>query len=87
MAVEFDDDDEDVPQQALAGNKKDPMQAVKALMGTARTKLDAMRAQLDANSEKVQLLKSEFKTLKRQNAHLTKQQQGSLQELESGLGK
>mmetsp|Transcript_17635 Transcript_17635/g.44019 ORF Transcript_17635/g.44019 Transcript_17635/m.44019 type:complete len:88 (-) Transcript_17635:251-514(-) len=83
--VEFDEDDEPVPVKDNGKKGKDPTQAIKALMQTARTKLETTKSQLDANSEKVQLLKSEFKTLKRQNLHLAKQQQGAIQELEAGL--
>ncbi|CAD7958726.1 unnamed protein product [Amoebophrya sp. A120] len=87
--VEFDDSEEEgnSPGAGAAGKKggKDPTQAVKDLMKLARGKLDNTKKQLDANSDKVQLLKSEFKTLKRQNVHLAKQQQGAIQELEAGL--
>eukprot|EP00746_Dinoflagellata_sp_MGD_P070763 gnl/MRDRNA2_/MRDRNA2_28924_c0_seq1.p1 gnl/MRDRNA2_/MRDRNA2_28924_c0~~gnl/MRDRNA2_/MRDRNA2_28924_c0_seq1.p1 ORF type:complete len:101 (+),score=34.59 gnl/MRDRNA2_/MRDRNA2_28924_c0_seq1:64-366(+) len=69
----------------LAGAPKDAEAEIKALIAKARAKVDGIQEKIDENAGSLKQLKDEFRQLKRQQNHLAREQQSSINLLECGL--
>merc|ERR1712118_594397 len=69
----------------LASAPKDGEAEIKALIAKARGKVDSIQEKIDENAGNLKQLKDEFRQLKRQQNHLAREQQSSINLLECGL--
>uniref|UniRef100_A0A7S2QC78 Uncharacterized protein n=1 Tax=Zooxanthella nutricula TaxID=1333877 RepID=A0A7S2QC78_9DINO len=67
------------------GGKKDIETEIRQILAKARGRLDGVRSVQEENATRLKTLQKGFKDLKRQQNHVTREQQQALGQLQGGL--